>query len=237
MTNRRRAPSRPALHVASTADAAKPRIREARRNLYRQAILEAAEKVFAEEGFEGAKMQHIASEAGISLGTLYGIFDGKTELYSAIQETRGAEMLEHVAQEAARGESVIDFVLAGIAAYVRFLVARPNYLRMHLRDGHAWGIFDTLKVVAQEEQWTRGFELLEITFARGIEEGVFVSLDPALMARITLATHQIWMAEWVEKSMSGDPAELVRAIQAHTLRAFCRPGVVTEWMAKLGAHE
>ena len=215
---------------------AKPKIREARRNLYRQAILDAAEKVFAEQGFEGAKMQDIAAEAGISLGTLYGILDGKTALYSEIQSTRGGEMLEQIAREVERADGVLEFTLAGIAAYVRFLIARPNYLRMHLRDGHAWGIFDTLKVPAQEEQWTRGFDLLESSFARGIAEGVFVSLDPALMARITLATHQIWMAEWVEKGMSGDPAELVRAIQAHTLRAFCRPAVVAEWMAKLDEH-
>jgi len=212
---------------------AKPKIREARRNLYRQAILDAAEKVFAEQGFEGAKMQDIAAEAGISLGTLYGIFDGKTALYSEIQSTRGGEMLEQIAREVERADGVLEFTLVGIAAYVRFLIARPNYLRMHLRDGHAWAIFDTLKVAAQEEQWQRGFEMLQSTFGRGVEEGVFVPLAPTLMARITLATHQIWMADWVEAGMTGDPEELVRGIQAHTLRAFCPPDVAARWLATL----
>ena len=211
---------------------AKPRIREARRNLYRQAILDAAEKVFAEEGFEGAKMQHIAAEAGISFRSPSANVNTPA-LSSEIQSTRGGEMLEQIAREVERADGVLEFALAGIAAYVRFLVTRPNYLRMHLRDGHAWAIFDTLKVPAQEEQWQRGFEMLQSTFARGVDEGVFVPLAPTLMARITLATHQIWMAEWVESGMSGDPEDLVRGIQAHTLRAFCPPEVAARWLAKI----
>ncbi len=59
------------------------------------------------------------------------------------------------------------------------------------------------------------------------------TLDFALMARITLATHQIWMADWVETGMTGDPDELVRGIQAHTLRAFCPPDVAARLLAKL----
>ena len=48
------------------------RIREARRNMYRQVITQAAEAVFAKKGFADARMGEVALEAGISLKTLSG---------------------------------------------------------------------------------------------------------------------------------------------------------------------
>ena len=72
---------------------ARDEAREARTDVYRQHILEAAERVFAERGFEAAKVQEISSAAGLSMGTIYAIFPGKTELYAALLEERGQELL------------------------------------------------------------------------------------------------------------------------------------------------
>lgn len=51
----------------------------------RQILLGAA-RVFAQDGYEGASMSRIASEAGVSKGTLYNYFDGKAELFCAFIE-------------------------------------------------------------------------------------------------------------------------------------------------------
>ena len=48
--------------------------RRARNELYRQHILQAAERVFSERGFENAKLQEISAQAGLSMGTIYSIF-------------------------------------------------------------------------------------------------------------------------------------------------------------------
>src|SRR5690348_3886717 len=54
---------------------AKPRPRDearrARTDVYRQHVVEAAERVFAERGFETAKLQEISRLAGLSMGTIY----------------------------------------------------------------------------------------------------------------------------------------------------------------------
>ena len=63
-------------------------VKEARSALYRQLVFEAAEGAFAERGVEETKMEEIAAEAGISLGTLYSVFSGKAELVAAIHEMR-----------------------------------------------------------------------------------------------------------------------------------------------------
>jgi AcrR family transcriptional regulator len=64
----------------------KPReeARRARNDVYRQHIFEAAERVFAERGYEQTKVQEISKLAGLSMGTIYAIFPGKAELYRAI---------------------------------------------------------------------------------------------------------------------------------------------------------
>ena len=47
----------------------KERARQARSELYRQLILEAAERTFASKGVEETRMEAIAAESGLSLGT------------------------------------------------------------------------------------------------------------------------------------------------------------------------
>lgn len=48
----------------------------------RERILEAAAKEFAAHGYEGASLNHILAEAGISKGAAYYYFDDKTDLYT-----------------------------------------------------------------------------------------------------------------------------------------------------------
>ena len=50
----------------------------------RAAILDAARTVFARNGFTGAIMDAIASEAGIAKGTVYLYFRSKTDIYKAV---------------------------------------------------------------------------------------------------------------------------------------------------------
>jgi AcrR family transcriptional regulator len=53
----------------------------------RARLLEAAESVFAEKGYDGAKISDIAQEAGCSVGAVYFRFKDKSALFSAIAES------------------------------------------------------------------------------------------------------------------------------------------------------
>jgi TetR/AcrR family fatty acid metabolism transcriptional regulator len=63
------------------------------RDVFRVAILEAAERVFARRGFVESKVADIAREAGMAAGTLYNYFDSKETIYQSICELRGEEAL------------------------------------------------------------------------------------------------------------------------------------------------
>jgi AcrR family transcriptional regulator len=50
----------------------------------RARLLESAEKIFARDGFEAAKLEEIASDAGYTRGAFYANFDSKEDLFIAL---------------------------------------------------------------------------------------------------------------------------------------------------------
>lgn len=66
-------------------------VRQARSRATRERLLAAAEKVFAEKGYDGAKLSDIAEEAGVSVGAVYFRFKDKDALFLAIAESFIAE--------------------------------------------------------------------------------------------------------------------------------------------------
>lgn len=59
-------------------------MKEAKKNIKEQKIIEAAEVIFNKVGFTNAKMEDIASEAGITKVTLYSYFQSKENLQLAV---------------------------------------------------------------------------------------------------------------------------------------------------------
>src|SRR5579884_4065242 len=60
----------------------------------REAILNAAEKVFAEHGFDGARIDGIAAESGYNKSLIFQYFDDKLGLYAEIVKRADREMTE-----------------------------------------------------------------------------------------------------------------------------------------------
>lgn len=195
---------------------------QARQALYRQMIFEAAERAFAEKGVEDTKMEEIAAGAGLALGTLYNVFSGKAKLVAEIHRTRMQEALEGADAMRESSGDPVEALMAEIAGYVRFFAAHPDYLRMHLREGYAWGLDDSQPTPAHREAMSTGSATQEAVFARGIEAGVFHEGKPRLMARLLIAMQQVQLADWVEEGMSREPAELVAEMQTQARRTFCR---------------
>jgi AcrR family transcriptional regulator len=196
--------------------------REARSEVYRRLAIEAGEAVFAERGFDAAKMQDVADEAGVSLGTLYRAFPGKWELYRAIHARRGEELLARCQAALDPTASPRENLLAYVSAYVAYLAGHPPYLRMHLSESNAWGFGARFASRVQTEAWERGHAAEVELFREGIRRGFFVDRDPSLLVRMMAAAQQVQLAHWAERGMPGGPARLVAEVRDHVVRAFCR---------------
>lgn len=72
--------------------------------LTRSRFLQAAEKIFARDGFDASKLEEIAAAAGYTRGAFYANFNSKEDLFLALLEreitTRIEKMRQHVAKYA-----------------------------------------------------------------------------------------------------------------------------------------
>src|SRR5206468_12749864 len=117
--------------------------RRARTGVYRQHVFAAAERIFADHGFENAKLQEISRLAGLSMGTIYAIFPSKADLYRAILEDRGLELLGLAREVAGRQGPARAALDALIEVYIGYFVSHPGFLQMHLRAGTSWALSPT----------------------------------------------------------------------------------------------
>lgn len=200
----------------------KPRdeARKARNDVYRQHIFEAAERVFAEKGYETAKVQDISAAAGLSMGTIYAVFPGKTELFVAVLEERGQELLRLARGVCDAGSPPLETLHALIALYIDYFLAHPDFLRMHLRSGASWGLTPATDESTRVAHWTDILALQGEIFRRGVAAGVFVDEDPATLSRLFSVMDQVLLSEWVAGGMKADRATLVRRLTALCERAF-----------------
>lgn len=207
-----------------TAAARPPRAeaRQARNDLYRQHILSAAERVFAERGFESAKVQDISQLAGLSMGTIYALFPGKAELLQAILDQRGGDILAHARAVAARELPPLEGLRALVRGYIEYFVAHPDFLRMHLRQGSSWVLSPTPDTETRVQMWREVHALQTEIFRRGVASGVFVDESPAFLARLFSAMDQVLLADWVETGMVADSETLVARFQPLVERTFGR---------------
>lgn len=90
-------------------------------------ILEAALKVFSEQGYSGTTMDAVAAEAGLSKPTLYQYFDSKEALFQAMMHGKGDVMLT-VFEHPSPGGMVAD--LLGFAWAYADTVMRPDMLSL-----------------------------------------------------------------------------------------------------------
>lgn len=106
----------------------------------KKAVLDAAEVLFAERGFDAVSLAEVGEAAGVSRGTPSYFFGSKKGLYRAVVERMVEDVKRFVAgvrphsEVGAAGKSPEDAIAYGIEAYVDFLAARPNFVRMMERE-------------------------------------------------------------------------------------------------------
>ena len=95
-------------------------------HLRRIEILEAAERIFVAEGYEGATIRKIADEVGVSSTALYMHFRDKDEILHEIGRVAMQSLLEQNSEIAARPDDSVNRVRLMLEAYVRMGLEHPN---------------------------------------------------------------------------------------------------------------
>lgn len=164
----------------------------------RQAILDAAERLFAEDGFDAVSLERIGRAAGLSRGAPGYFFGTKDALYRAVLE-RMFEAIEQHVEETSRQlagipASDLDRALEVVVGnLLEFLYVRPAYL-----------------VLVEREALRRS----------GVMQGTRAHLS---LLRATVA-----IAEDFEPSSAMDPRQLLLSVLGLCWFALANPGLIRE---------
>jgi AcrR family transcriptional regulator len=109
--------------------------RERRRELGRDQVLDAAEQIFARKGFHDASLREIAELAEFSVGSVYGLFPGKDDIYRALFRRRGAEFLPGMREVLSAAAPPRRLLLDLADWQVDFFLRHPHFGRLVLRGG------------------------------------------------------------------------------------------------------
>lgn len=195
--------------------------RSAKTSLYRSLVIDAAEHLIASHGYERARIQDIASASGISLGTLYSVFDGKAAIIEAIHDERLGELFQRASDVMATQEKAADRLVHGNRVFIHWLTEHPDFLRIHL-DNSVWASNPQEASEGQVKAWHRGIELIASVIRQAMDEGDVHEADPELAARLMVAMQQVFMSAWVESGMDEHPSELSDRIEEQIRRSLFR---------------
>ncbi|MGO8735470.1 MAG: TetR/AcrR family transcriptional regulator [Terriglobia bacterium] len=140
----------------------------------REVILEAAERIFGDEGLEGARTEAIAAAAGVNKALLYYYFQSKDGLYRAVLEGYLADFNRQALEVLSSEGSARSLLLRYINLHFDFIGAHrhhgPLFQRMLMADEKTW------VRVAREHGLPRLKALLKV-IERGMRTGELRRMD------------------------------------------------------------
>lgn len=177
---RAKAPSTTAPAKAGRASRVEPQAR-------RQAILEAALAVFAEHGFEAARLDDVASRAGVAKGTLYLYFRHKEALFEALVLSSVSPLMDQFAKVAAMPDlPPLQAIEAFYGLFEREVLGtrRKLLLRLIMSEGPR---FPAIAEMYHREVVTRGLAMMRTIAERGARQGAFATDGPARFPQLIVA--------------------------------------------------
>lgn len=190
-------------------------VRDRSRELFRSAILDAAEHEFASSGFHGAHMQAIAQRAGLAVGTIYNHFRQKEDVLLALLERRVGEMLDALTPAKGDPKPFGDRLVVRLA---RVLELRERHAAFFALATELGLLGDTTSAARQllAGRALPGTGRLGKLWLEVVDEGVAANvLSPALDRELLAASLKGTLravGKWSRESAPGSPLEAARLV-------------------------
>ena len=181
----------------------------------RQAILGAALTVFAERGYEAARLDDVAARAGVAKGTLYLYFKDKEALFEALIRGAVAPVLEHMTQAAASLDvPAAKLIETFFTLFEKEVLGteRKLVLRLIIAEGPR---FPALAQFYYREVVSRGMALMRALAARAAEQGEFPTDAAARFPQLIVAPLLVAVI-WDSLFAKIDPLDAAGLLRAHS---------------------
>lgn len=154
------------------------------------------------------------------VGTIYGVFGSKSELFDAVLTHRLPELLDVIHKTADNAAGILEKLIEGLDTFVIYMLEHPYYLQLHLRE-HAWGLGPNRATIGQIAAWQEGLDLEAAILQLAMDEGIIIKEDSHRLARCITAVHQVQLWDWVENGMKEPAREVADRIRKLFLQMFC----------------
>ncbi|GAB3576410.1 TetR/AcrR family transcriptional regulator [Amycolatopsis endophytica] len=149
------------------------------------ALLKAAEKVFARRPVEEVTVEEIAERAGVAVGSIYNNFGSKAGLHAAVVDRALDVDREYMDRAYTPDRSPIEQLEAAAEQYLRFYLEQPEFFRMLAFPAPLGGYSAAAETAARlarrvDEQNARMIDALE----RGIADGTIRPVDARKAAKV-----------------------------------------------------
>jgi TetR/AcrR family transcriptional regulator len=179
----------------------------------RAAILDAAETLFAEKGYEATSLSEVGTMAGVSRATPGYFFGSKSALYRAVMDRMFTDVRDAVragrARALASNRSAESILAGAVSDYFDFLAARPNFVRLIEREALADGT-----LLDGAGHLTAGQEALAAISAElGLDDAPSGEAAQLLLSIIALCWFHLIHARTVARAVGvslADPEDLER---------------------------
>ena len=178
----------------------------------RKAILDAAVRVFARQGYEASPVGDVAKEAGVAYGLVYHYFGSKEAVLEAVFREQWGRLLAAVAVAEDTGKSAPEQLGLVVKIVLRTWRDDPDLVRLLVREiTRSPHIQDELDEIGQ------AFASLERIIRRGQDEGTFrAEVDARLAAWMLYGALEEVLTGWVLGQLPDDVGAVTAAEQEIT---------------------
>lgn len=186
-------------------------------DVFRRAILDAAEHVFGTHGFTEAKMADIAKRAGIAAGTLYKHFASKEDIFRALLERTSEEFEQAILGELANAPcNVAERLVVLVRAVLSHCEQRRATFNL-LLEFTATDSLRRLAGASAEKRYQRYVALFAEQFDEGVRTGAIRDdLTPSELAQLLTGGMNglihAWLMQGAKTELAGRAALVVDAL-------------------------
>jgi AcrR family transcriptional regulator len=180
----------------------------------REKLLNAAQAIFIEKGYDDATTREITERADLGAGTFYVYFRDKRDVYDALVRRANREMHRRWIEARRPGMSVEEQVVAALRATFDYFRSNAAFARLILIEGPPVDAEYTMRLHSGI-----GAELHGL-LKDGIESGRVSEIEPAALATVIMGISVV-MGRWL---LSPQPPENAGALEEEIIR-FCLRGM------------
>ena len=183
------------------------------------ALLAAAQALFAERPVDEVGVELIAERAGVAVGSIYNHFGSKAGLHAATVHEALDRDREHMDRAYdADGRGPVEQLHAAAEEYLAFYLRSPEYFRM-LAFPHPPGRYPAGREVADQlaDSVRRQNARMVAALEQGIADGVVREIDTARTATVLWAAwNGIISLGWRPDDLAADETELRALLRTAT---------------------